>query len=243
MTDSRYFCIRPFTHLQIEPNGEAKICCIATDVVRDGGRRMNLQVDSLDEIWRSTALTEIRRALIADEPVRECERCNNYQAGSSGDLRDVVNAEWDSRVSLESTVAALRAAPGRPLGPQPNEYQLNLSTLCNLKCRMCGTRYSSRIAEDPVFSRWADDYHAESAVVGRWRGDKLALLPRYVLGTKYTGFGNGLWARDGRFHRDLIGPATIALPRVADFAPSALELTISTLNQPSSWPIPRRSST
>src|SRR5260221_14787240 len=67
-TDSRYFCIRPFTHLQMEPNGEVKICCIATDVVRDGDRRMNLQVDSLDEIWRSTALTEIRRALIADQP-------------------------------------------------------------------------------------------------------------------------------------------------------------------------------
>src|SRR5258706_3811011 len=49
-TDSRYFCIRPFTHLQMEPNGEVKICCIATDVVRDGDRRMNLQVDSLDEI-------------------------------------------------------------------------------------------------------------------------------------------------------------------------------------------------
>jgi len=206
------------------------MCCIATDVIHDGDRRMNLHVDSLEEIWHSPALTEARAALIADQPVRECARCNHYQANSGGELRSWVNTRWDERFALDRTIADLAARPGAPRGPRPNEYQLNLGPLCNLKCRMCGTRYSSRIAEDPVFAKWADDYHADTNEVGRWRGDRLSLLPRYVLGAKYTGFGNGVWANDRSFHRDLVGPASISMPSATDHVPSKLEIHVSKLN-------------
>jgi MoaA/NifB/PqqE/SkfB family radical SAM enzyme len=101
----------------------------------------------------------IRRRMVKGSPVKECSKCYQTEAEGGTSLRQIMNlhagcrddgtGENDSfkRALNVVTQNSGNAAP-------PSALHLWLGNLCNLKCRMCSPAFSSRVASDPVQSKW-----------------------------------------------------------------------------------------
>ena len=68
-------CILPWIHLEVVPEGNAKICCVAGEAVRDKTRPMNVAENSLEEIRRSPYMRKVREALADGRKIPVCGYC------------------------------------------------------------------------------------------------------------------------------------------------------------------------
>ena len=81
------FCALPFEHLCVGPEGTARICCVAHELVSEHGAPMSLNVHSMDELWNSAYMRKVRRAMIKGERVSACEVCYESEAKSGQSYR------------------------------------------------------------------------------------------------------------------------------------------------------------
>jgi MoaA/NifB/PqqE/SkfB family radical SAM enzyme len=180
------FCVLAFNHLQLAPNGTAKMCCIAEgDICDDAGEPMTLYRNSYEEIWNSHYMREARRGMAAGERISACKRCYHEEETLGTSRRIQMNAAWLTEPQSNDKIIAEAEASRWHVKGRPTFLQLNLGSLCNLACRMCGSLYSSRIASDPVHNKWMPVAHIDA---GRWSGDRLAIGPRPTFGVKVEGF-------------------------------------------------------
>ena len=146
-------CILPWIHLEVVPEGNTKICCVAKEAVRDQGRPMSVAESSLEEIRRSPYMRSIRKALADGRKVPVCGYCWDQERRGESSQRQLWNGLF---AKATSTLQERLQQGGDAAEPMPMEYlQISVGNKCNLACRMCTPSYSSRIAEDPVHSRWA----------------------------------------------------------------------------------------
>ena len=62
------FCLAPWIHSYVSPQGLRQICCVSNN---------NFGVNkSLEEIWNSDEMKDIRLRMIKGEELSVCERCN-----------------------------------------------------------------------------------------------------------------------------------------------------------------------
>ena len=190
------FCILAWNHLQIAPNGTAKMCCIASEDISDAKRTMSLYTDAYDDIWNSAYMRDARRGLAEGEKISPCLRCFNEEDAVGQSRRTIQNAAWlaKSDKSQQELIESARS-DGWRVPQKPLFLQLNMGNLCNLACRMCSSQYSSKIEHDPVHNKWMPAAYPD---VARWRGRKLHIGPRPFFGVSYTGFydyeAGGHWA-------------------------------------------------
>jgi hypothetical protein len=180
------FCVLAFKHLQIEPNGTAKLCCNAGEHIMDAGRAMSLYTDTYEDLWNSRYMRDARRRMSAGENVSACSRCYREEASVGKSLRTTENARWltGAGKTAGGFIENARVNEWKVDG-RPQYLQLNMGNLCNLACRMCAPRYSSRIENDPVHNKWVPVVWPE---VTRWRGNNLHFAPRPHFGVRYEGF-------------------------------------------------------
>ncbi|HZT28997.1 MAG TPA: twitch domain-containing radical SAM protein [Bryobacteraceae bacterium] len=154
---SSTFCIRPWTSFQITANGRAKVCCWTHQFVSSGRRPLSLYEHSLEELWNSAYMRELRRAMLAGHRLRECEYCYREEAGGGTSPRIRSNGEWfaDPAGRTPEQVASEAAASAHVVAQLPRLLHLDFGNACNLACRMCGGDSSSRIETDPVHGKWA----------------------------------------------------------------------------------------
>jgi len=149
------FCILPWIHLQFNPEGSVKLCCMAEySLTGDHGAVLTPYGETLDEIWNSASLGQVRQAMMNGVPVATCAHCYEQERRGQS-YRLLSNQRWTT--SLGTTIAGLRERilrNGVERGLDLAFLQLNLGNLCNLKCRMCSSTHSSQIARDPVHSLW-----------------------------------------------------------------------------------------
>ncbi|MCB0364965.1 MAG: twitch domain-containing radical SAM protein [Bdellovibrionaceae bacterium] len=132
------WCILPWTHAFIDPLGKVKPCC------RFRGREVpgdcNLEENSLDDLFSGPVFETLRQSMVVDDSPTGCQRCwEEESAGKGMSLRQNHNRRWDELVSADWV--------GRP---EISFLEIGLSSLCNLKCRMCDSRYSSKWVSDEV---------------------------------------------------------------------------------------------
>lgn len=159
-------CILPWLHLEVVPEGNAKICCVARETIRDKGHPVSVASSSLEEIRNSPYMRSVRKALFDGRQIPVCGYCWDQEKRGERSQRQLFNAQF------ETAVDALRkeVEHGGDAGDaMPLEYlQISVGNKCNLACRMCNASYSSRIAEDPVHSKWASEMDREHQTV--WPG-------------------------------------------------------------------------
>jgi len=180
------FCILPWSHLQIAPNGTVKMCCIAGEDLHDRGRPLSLYTDTYEDIWNSDYMRDVRRGMAQGEKISACRRCFEEEDSVGESRRTIQNATWlaKSDRSRQELIELARSNQWR-VSQRPTFLQLNMGSLCNLACRMCSSQYSSRIESDPVHSKWMPAGYPD---VARWRGARLQIGPRPFFGVTYTGF-------------------------------------------------------
>lgn len=139
------YCVLPFNHLNIHPNGQTSVCCVSKMVDLDSGfskegpetfnRLMNLKTDSVDSMFNSYSTQNIRDRMQAGEYPSTCEGCYKIEQHGGKSRRIMENQRWGHRDT-----------PGLEF------IDLRLSNLCNLKCMMCYPDSSSALVTD--YTEW-----------------------------------------------------------------------------------------
>lgn len=184
------FCVNPFLEVNVTPAGSVRPCCAWPEIALNG-RPMSVYEHSIEVIWNSEAMRSVRRNLTEGEPVKECSYCYNQEKVGARSMRIDGSRAWEAGwlnprgETIEDMKASARANDFRvPHGPE--WIDLEVGNLCNLKCRMCRSLSSSKIADDPVHSRWTPDFEKP----GRWQGLAMAVAPRRVQGVAYEGISD-----------------------------------------------------
>jgi sulfatase maturation enzyme AslB (radical SAM superfamily) len=123
------FCVMPFmhgfvTHQSIGP------CCAYTN---------NPKLNSPQQYWNSDQLKNIKSNMIADVRDSGCNICWDKEDRGFASLRNHSNTIYEKYVD--------DIINGKTFD-QPVVLDLRLGNLCNLKCRMCTSEWSSQIADE-----------------------------------------------------------------------------------------------
>lgn len=140
LKNSKSFCVLPWIHTHIWPNGTVFPCCqsLSNPVGKYVGQ-------SLQEIANSEEYKHLRLKLINGEKVKECSHCyrdeSKFNVTSSRQQR---NEEYftdhfnDVKRVLEST------KDDGSIDFSMLYYDTRFSNICNLKCKTCGPDLSSK---------------------------------------------------------------------------------------------------
>lgn len=133
------FCILPFFHTFLNTEGDVFPCCISWD-----GERTSLlgyiKDNSLEELFNSEKLKQLRLDFINGKRRPDiCTRCytsedNGFPAARHGN-------NWDFKHLIDELIEAVE--PDGYMEPKIKSWDIRYSNLCNLKCRSCGSVYST----------------------------------------------------------------------------------------------------
>lgn len=146
---SPYFCVAPWTHTYLSPQGERRLCCASrekADYIKQYLDLENPDIDStfnpksLEEHWNSSYMMDIRKRIMQGESISQCQVCNNqilnlntYKEYFTGKLfPHKVNEIFEKTDENGFTTM------------KPISFDYRISNLCNFKCRMCGDLLSSQ---------------------------------------------------------------------------------------------------
>lgn len=177
------FCVLPFIHFATTTEGTCRLCCKVSKfntINKPDGTPYNVKIDSIDEIWNSDHYKEIRNKVLADEELPECSTCWNEEKifhSSWSRYKDELpskrrkeNQKWLHREKTRlkddwNTVVDK---------PKIRYFDIRLSNLCNLKCRMCWPHFSSQIVkEQHQFATAGLSTHYKKYNVIEWNTDLL----------------------------------------------------------------------
>ena len=241
---SSTFCIYPFKSLQISTGGAATPCCVFEGYLHKHGEPMSVYEHSIDDIWNSENMRDIRRAMIAGQTLSGCEYCYRHEREGVQSHRIKLNGSWQPEIAdadtdlagdalFEENVKrlcnAVQANDYKVMG-RPEWLELDVGNLCNLKCRMCHGSSSSTIAADPVHSRWA----YLGLIAARWQGAGLVVAPARVLGVASEGIASPV-VENGAKVGWTDGNASLRFS-VADVDLAGLEIQLSE-NKPAGHPL------
>lgn len=122
------FCAAPWAGLSLDPDGQAKLCCISQEKV---------DLLQFDQARGQPKFMEIRQSFMLDQQHPSCKVC--WQ-------REKTNTEWESRRSTyqyNDFYHNLDSAEDFKL----QHLDLRWSNTCNLNCVYCGPVYSSKWAD------------------------------------------------------------------------------------------------
>ena len=135
------FCVYPWVHFYFNPQGKINACCTA-DINYPLG---DYKINNID--FNSESIQKFRQTLINNEMAPQCSDCYKTE---------------DLGLTSNRLRANKKFAHHIPIDPQPiidnfklRYLDIRLSNVCNLKCRMCSSFYSSKIAAED-FKIWGE---------------------------------------------------------------------------------------
>ena len=140
LTESKVFCIYPWTHLHAWPTGQAFPCCMSEPVGQIG----DTKTQSLTEIWNSEGMRQLRTNMLNEQASAACTRC--YEQENSGFFsgRKSANKHHGHRINLINETDT----DGSLEKFEMTYWDIRFSNLCNLRCRSCGHIFSSQWYRD-----------------------------------------------------------------------------------------------
>lgn len=147
---SQTICPLPFTHQQIQPDGEIRFCCAArpNSNKNHDGTVNNVTTNKMIEAWNSDSLKKLRLSLINNQTPDECGYCwvrenAEHTSGSSmrlDSLQKIPLAKFQDRVKEAKENSG-------QLKSLPYDFQVMSGNLCNLSCKMCTPQYSTTFSK------------------------------------------------------------------------------------------------
>lgn len=146
---SPYFCVAPWTHTYLSPQGERRLCCASrekADYIKQYLDLENPDIDStfnpksLEEHWNSSYMMDIRKRIMQGESISQCQVCNNQILNINTYKEYFTNKLFPHKVNeiFEKT------DENGFTTMKPISFDYRISNLCNFKCRMCGDLLSSQ---------------------------------------------------------------------------------------------------
>jgi molybdenum cofactor biosynthesis enzyme MoaA len=134
---SKTFCSALWTHQTIDGIGRVKPCCRFIEDFRP--KQHDLNFYTIEEIFNSDFQKSLRQKSLNGELIEGCRRCYEEENNNKTSLRMRLNDYYkikDDIVSID--------------GAKLEYLEIGLSNHCNLKCRICDSRYSHKIYDDEV---------------------------------------------------------------------------------------------
>jgi len=133
--DNKTFCILPWVHMHVWPSGASYQCCLANPNKPIG----NTQYESIEKIWNSGAMRQLRLNIIHNTPSVACNRCYELEEHNIQTLRQSSNANFKHLIKKVDETDVY----GRVSKPYMAYLDIRFTNLCNLRCRSCGPEFSS----------------------------------------------------------------------------------------------------
>lgn len=142
--DKKTFCILPWIHMATYTDGSALLCCVAKN-----SHRLNLNSQTVSEIWNSEHFKEARRKMLAGETVSACDHCYKEEAAGIRSHRINENHIWHKKLGKEyiDNLIASTDSTGH-LDKDVITFDFRLGNTCNLQCVMCRPQDSSKWVND-----------------------------------------------------------------------------------------------
>lgn len=138
LKDNKSFCVLPWVHMYIEPNGRCSPCCVSDVKAEPYG---HLKDNSLEMIWNSKRIKQFRQDLLAGNARSDfCKGCYQKEAVGENSDRQHFNKIFFHKIapSLQKT-----ENDGYFQDLQWSYWDFRLSNKCNFRCRTCGPIFSS----------------------------------------------------------------------------------------------------
>lgn len=129
---TKIFCLAPWIHSSIEPNGKRTLCCYSKTFDKDFGE--------FEDYWNSDEMKQIRVSMLkGGAPLPECSAC----AGEVKTL-NLPKKTYDFARNLEENLLEMTSEDGHFNG-EPISLDYRVINTCNLSCRTCNSFFSSKI--------------------------------------------------------------------------------------------------
>ena len=140
LTQSKVFCIYPWTHIHAWPTGQAFPCCMSEPAGQIGDTKQQ----SLREIWNGPSMRQLRLNMTSERPSDACTRC--YEQEQAGFFSGRLSANKHHGHHVDRVLET--QADGTLDRFEMTYWDIRFSNLCNLRCRSCGHIFSSNWYQD-----------------------------------------------------------------------------------------------
>ena len=148
---------------------------------------MSLYSYPINELWNSEYMSTTRRKMHIGQEVNACKVCYSMEEELGDSYRIFSNNEWKGLIdSFGEIIDASKKNNYKVLEP-PISYHLILGTLCNLKCRMCNTLWSSQVRRGPIHSQWCLPSKFLEPDIIKWQKGSMTIGPEPIVGVETSG--------------------------------------------------------
>ena len=144
LNTSHSFCMAPWVHMYVAPDGVASPCCISEFASTPDGVG-NSRNQSLIELVNSVKMNALRVDMLSNTKNAGCVKCYNHEDQGIRSTRNFFNIEqsahFNSAVNATNDDGSLSEFKMR-------YFDIRFSNICNMKCRSCGSGFSSLWAQE-----------------------------------------------------------------------------------------------
>lgn len=178
MPNPNIFCNTPWYEIHVYWDGGLGVCCQESRRIADSSQ-YNIATTPILEWFNSQPVQDFRAGVLGDQPYDVCTRC--YQEESYGSHSRRHRSNLKSAIFPQAFQVSFDQSPGRrhfKLGvtqTQPIDIHVDLGNHCNLSCKMCNAKASSKIAQQEVkwgidsSQRYLSDWTKDDAVWQRFK--------------------------------------------------------------------------
>ena len=178
---SETFCVFPFFNLNSNTDGSVKLCCNIREnlhIKKTDGTEYNLGSDSVENIWNSEYMNEVRRKMLFGEKVKECKDCYRHETLTESSSRTQSNRQYINDIEVHKAVNSFLTKKTVSIN-NLKSLELRLGNTCNLSCNSCWGYSSSKVNEEririldkektnlPLNNLWKDEYQVPKNI-NRW---------------------------------------------------------------------------
>ena len=138
-------CMAPWVHTYLSPQTERRMCCASREPAQNFQQYIDTSTGTgryipmtLDEHWNGDHMRSVRRRMMANEVLPECEVCNDMLLNT-----DVYRSYFNQLFGNKYLQAIEQTDTDGYTTMKPVSWDYRFSNLCNFKCRMCGDMLSS----------------------------------------------------------------------------------------------------
>jgi radical SAM protein with 4Fe4S-binding SPASM domain len=133
-------CVLPWIHLYVNPQGLVGTCCEFNESFPLG----KLSESNLQEIANSDAIKTVRKQMMSGQRPNICSACWDKEDAHISSQRTAMNHKFSHYLPLIDQTTQDGSFENFKL----RHLDFRASNICNLKCRMCSGKFSSRIAKE-----------------------------------------------------------------------------------------------
>lgn len=139
--ESKTFCILPFNHLFVQPDGSVQPCCVSNK----WSDASKITEKSIEEAFNGDNHRQLRKDMLEGIKNPICDTCYKNEEVTGNSTRIHSNGKLNI-----GTYSIPDINDDYTVEPDFQHLDIRFSNLCNLKCRMCNHVYSSSWYEDAL---------------------------------------------------------------------------------------------